>query len=74
MANGNDPVSVECLRMVRQTDKAFGVNFKTDANAKNVQLWLPKSQVEVDGEADDEDLTLVMPRWLAEKNDLPYSE
>lgn len=74
MANNNDPVSVECLRMVKQTVMAYGVNHKTDANAKNVTLWLPKSQVELEGDASDEDLVLVMPRWLAEKNDLPYSD
>lgn len=72
MADFNEEVVVKGLRIIRKTDKAFGVNHKTDANANNVTMWLPKSQVEVDGEEDDEDLTLVMPRWLAEKNDLAY--
>lgn len=72
MPDFNEEVVVKGLRIIRKTDKAFGVNHKTDANAGNVTIWLPKSQVEVDGEEDDEDLTLVMPRWLAEKNDLAY--
>ena len=82
---GNEPVTVEDVMLLCETKKAYGITtdiapYKTDAEArakgpKPVEFWIPKSQV------DDSTLTaigsvgmLVMPRWLADKNDLYYSE
>lgn len=56
-----------------QTEKAIRV----EVNGK--EIWLPKSQIEVDGVSCDEDfkelvpdetVDVYIPDWLAEKNDL----
>lgn len=49
-------------RVIRQTDKAYLVDFDADK-----PIWLPKSQVEFYQDKGE----FSIPRWLAEKHDLP---
>lgn len=74
--DGNDLVTVSDLVLLAETDKAYGVAVvEGEAEKKNVEYWLPKSQVDritmkKGGDTGEVDI----PRWLAEKNNLEYED
>jgi len=73
--SGNDWVTVGELVLIRETEKAWGVSVVAEMAGKEVQFWLPKSQVDritmtAFGEVGEVDI----PRWLAEKNNLEYED
>ena len=64
-----------CIK--RQTEKAIGVYVPGDD--EQGLIWLPKSQIEVDGIQDEDDweslpwnepVDMYLPRWLIEAKDL----
>lgn len=78
MSESNDQVCVTGYWLLHETDKAYGI--AASGEAKKVEIWLPKSQADVtmakgpDGKETKEIKEAVMPRWLAEKNDLDYED
>ena len=56
--------------VVTETDAAIGLG----STLGEVEIWLPKRQLEDPPEIGDELSELVMPRWLADDKGLPYEE
>ncbi len=64
MSGKSDLVDV-CCELRHETEKAFGVyEGEIDDKGKPVLIWLPKSQVERDGDI------FTMPEWLAKDKGL----
>jgi hypothetical protein len=62
-----DWITIEDVEVKTETDKALLCTF-----SDGKEVWIPKSQVGVDSEAYAPGMsgTLVVPRWLAEKDEL----
>jgi len=82
---GDDPVTVEDLMLLVDRPKALGVTtdimpFSSQAIAKAcgpkpVEFWIPKSQIEEHSFDKIGSVgMIVMKRWLADKNELVYTE
>ena len=74
MADRNALVTVYDLVLLAETDKALGLACVDEMDGKNVQFWIPKSQIDrrkglsVFAEVGELDI----PRWLAEEKNLEY--
>jgi len=77
----NEPIWCEYQGFVaKETDKAIGLHTEFPAPHGSIEMWLPKSQlkgVEYDDGGDSLDIregegirAVLVPRWLADKNDL----
>lgn len=55
--NDRDEIDI-CVEFLKESDRAIKVS------DGNVEEWLPKSQIEYDGEPGDT-ITVTMPNWLA---------
>ncbi len=68
----NELVAVEDCRCIQATAKA--IRIKHDSIAWSV--WIPQSQIHDDSEVykPNTDGTLIIPRWVAERNNLPHRE
>lgn len=66
-----DQVTVYVDRVLRTTDKAALCLVNNDT-----EVWLPWSQIDEGSEVQQkgDEGEVYIPRWLAEKNELPYSE
>jgi len=61
-----DDVSILILfKKVAMTKKAVCV-----MNMKDQQIWLPKSQIEIVQEKDDDIIEIVVPMWLVDEHSL----
>lgn len=61
-----DHVEFDC-EIINETPKAFKLKIMITSK-KSKELWLPKSQVTVAG--NKKGTNVVVPKWLAEKNEL----
>lgn len=69
-----DLVTVGDLKLLVETDKAYGVTSCNDESGK-VKVWLPKSQIDrITMKKKDDVGEVDIPRWLAEKNDFDYED
>jgi hypothetical protein len=66
MKKNHDIIEISCQR-IHETSLAVLV-----VNLKNKEIWLPKSQVEIEEELNTaEDIILIqIPEWLAEEKEL----
>ena len=71
-------MTIESYSLIYKAQTGPGIGFIQDERNREF-IWLPKSQIEVDGVSCEEDFeTLIIdervdvyiPDWLAEKNDL----
>lgn len=60
------------VNVLRETDKAWQVQFYSISRRGMASEWVPKSQVEMHRGSGDDDFswTLELPRWLAEEKGL----
>lgn len=63
-------VHLEVAKIVRETDSAFFLELGGERAGE--EQWLPKSQIHAseDYEVGDEDLTISVTEWIAEKKGL----
>lgn len=54
-------------RVQRETEKGVLLVFEPDGE----EDWFPKSQITGDYEVGDEDITLLVPAWLADAKQIP---
>ncbi len=66
----NDKVTVENLTLHVETDAAYGVMQPGGEET----VWIPKSMAEDIRLEKGVEGSVVIPRWLADKKDLEYSE
>lgn len=74
--DGNDLVEVSGLYLLATTDKAFGVtrDAPDSSSRREVQHWIPKSQIEDDTLCEEDEGWIVIPRWLAEEKELDHED
>lgn len=63
--NRSEPVELD-LQWVAETERAYGVRDNDDAGKDTPLIWLPKSQVDIESNAEISDIcTFLVPEWLA---------
>jgi hypothetical protein len=78
MTGNNDEVKVCGLFLQRDSGKAYGVSFAREDT--DVEVWIAKSEVINDDlferrmEGEGNEAFAVVPRWMAERNNLNYEE
>lgn len=63
-----DMIDIECEFQVETED---AICIRPDPDDKKSDVWLPKSQIEWEGQAErGEDIIVAVPEWLAEQEGL----